>query len=63
MAWDWVNKKLYWTDAEDEDIEVMDPANGYRTVLISTGTGSTPRAIVVDPATRYTMQIQFAAFH
>lgn len=54
LAWDWVNKKLYWTDATEEDIEVLDP-NTFdlqRKVLIDTGTGSTPRAIVVDPARR-----------
>ena len=37
MAWDWVNKKLYWTDADDNDIEVIDPVTNHRKLLISTG--------------------------
>ena len=49
LAWDWVNSKLYWTDAEDKDIEVLDPQSGQRKLLVSTGNTSTPRAIVVDP--------------
>ncbi len=52
LAWDWVNKKLYWTDAAEQDIEVLDPQTGYRKVLINTGAGSMPRAIVVDPERR-----------
>ena len=47
-----MNKKLYWTDAEDNDIEVLDPQTGHRKVLISTGNNSNPRAIVVDPRYR-----------
>ena len=53
LAWDWVNRKLYWTDAEDNDIEVMDPVTTQRKVLISTGNATNPRAIVVDPQTKY----------
>ena len=52
MAWDWVNRKLYWTDAEDKDIEVVDGLNGQRKLLVSTGSTTTPRAIVVDPKNR-----------
>ena len=52
IAWDWVNKKLYWTDLEDDDIEVFDPDTNYRKVLFETGRGSQPRGIVVDPSTR-----------
>ena len=53
-----MNKKLYWTDAEENDIEVYhhdpNPARRFRKVLIRTGVGSEsiPRAIVLDPATR-----------
>ena len=53
LAWDWVNEKLYWTDPCDDDIEVFDPATGYRKILIETGSGSDPRGIVLDPTTRY----------
>ena len=49
LAWDWVNKKLYWTDAEDNDIEVIDIVTNHRKLLISTGSTTTPRAIVLDP--------------
>lgn len=52
LAWDWVNEKLYWTDVCDDDIEVFDPATGYRKVLIETGSGSDPRGIALDPTTR-----------
>lgn len=52
LAWDWVNEKLYWTDNCDDDIEVFDPATGYRRILIETGL-SNPTSIVVDPGTRY----------
>ena len=48
-----MNKKLYWTDASDHDIEVLDPNTGHRKVLIHLENGSIPRAIVVDPASRY----------
>ena len=52
LAWDWVNKKLYWTDAADKDIEVLDPQAGHRKVLVSTGENSNPRAVIVDPRYR-----------
>ena len=52
LAWDWVNRKLYWTDAEDNDIEVIDPITNHRKLLISTGSTANPRAIVLDPQNR-----------
>ena len=52
LAWDWINEKLYWTDYCDDDIEVYDPITGYRTVLFNRNI-SEPRAIVVDPTTKY----------
>ena len=53
LAWDWVNRKLYWTDAEDKDIEVIDALNGQRKLLVSMENTTIPRAIVVDPKNRY----------
>ena len=53
IAWDWINEKLYWTDECDNVIEVYDPSSGHRKTLISTGTNTDPRGIVVDPGTRY----------
>ena len=47
-----MNKKLYWTDQLDDDIEVFDLDTNYRKVLFENGVGSEPRAIVVDPSTR-----------
>ena len=52
LSVDWVNEKLYWTDATLKQIEVYDMQAGTRKVLISTGNTTSPRAIVVDPATR-----------
>ena len=49
LAWDWVNRKLYWTDETDNDIEVLHPLTTQRKVLLSTGNETDPRAIVVDP--------------
>jgi hypothetical protein len=53
IAWDWVSKKLYWTDYGDKDLEVYDPSSGHRKVLFQFGDMSRPRAIVLDPDTRY----------
>ena len=52
IAWDWINEKIYWTDADEKEIEVLDPASGLRAVLVDTGASSIPRAIVLDPTTR-----------
>lgn len=52
LAWDWVNQKLYWTDNCADDLEVFDPVTGNRKVLITTGSGSAPRSIVLDPRNR-----------
>jgi len=57
LAWDWVNGKMYWTDACQDEIEVYDPVTGYRSKL--TGTGSYPYAIIVDPATGYVLVFVF----
>lgn len=53
IAWDWVNKKLYWTDDGDKDLEVYDPFTGCRKVLFQFESTSHPRAIVLDPDTRW----------
>ena len=52
IAWDWITKKVYWTDAEERDIEVLDPTSGDRNILIKNELGSIPRAIVLDPTMR-----------
>ena len=54
LAVDWATDKLYWTDTELRRIGVFDLTNHYyNRELISTGTDSIPRAIVVDPQNRY----------
>ena len=59
IAWDWVTQKLYWTDADENDIEIYDPSNGNRKVLFETGSleESNPRTIVLDPTTRLAVDI------
>ena len=57
LAWDWVNEKLYWTDACEDEIEVYDPVTQHRRQLISTG--SNPVAIIVDPVTGYELGLLY----
>ena len=52
IAVDWVNEKLYWTEATAGDVQVMDIAQGLKIKLIVNHDGSTTRAIAVDPETR-----------
>jgi len=68
LAYDWVHRNLYWTDAGAGRIEVLSLRNlasshesalhemFFRRTLISTGLDQ-PRAIVLDPRPkhRYTM--------
>jgi low density lipoprotein receptor-related protein 5/6 len=53
IAVDWVNEKLYWTEATVGEVLVMDIAQRQRIKLIDNYDGSTTRAIAVDPTTRY----------
>ena len=55
IAVDWVGNTLYWTDAVYARIEVLDLDTMERAQLFRTGTNTIPRAIVVDPGTRYTL--------
>ena len=52
LAWDWITKKLYWTDVTDRDIEVLDLQTNYRTKLFNASEDSNLRTIVLDPTTR-----------
>ena len=48
MAVDWVSRKLYWTDAGTNRIEVSNLDGSLRSLLIWSGLDR-PRDIVVDP--------------
>ena len=52
IAVDWVNEKLYWTEATVGEVLVMDIVQRQRIKLINNYDGSTTRAIAVDPATQ-----------
>lgn len=56
IAVDWVGNNLYWTDAFYARIEVMDLDTRHRRELLRTGNNTIPRAIAVDPSTRYYTQ-------
>jgi DNA-binding beta-propeller fold protein YncE len=53
IAVDWVNEKLYWTEATVGEVLVMDIMQRQKRKLIVNHDGSRTRAITVDPATRY----------
>ena len=54
MAWDWINKKLYFTDKDRQTVEVLDPETGYSKVLIDFNDNFIlPRRVIVDPLSRY----------
>ncbi len=52
IGWDWINKKLYWTDVTRGTLEVMDVETGYRKVLISMGRDAQIRGLQLDPINR-----------
>ena len=53
LSVDWVSNKLYWTDRGTQNIDVLDLTSGYRANIVQTGSGTNPRAIVLDPQNRY----------
>lgn len=48
LACDWIGKKLYWTDAETNRIEVSNVDGSFRKVLYWQDLDQ-PRAIALDP--------------
>lgn len=53
LAYDWIHRNLYWTDAGRDRIEVLGLYSNstnekHRKTLVATGLDE-PRAIVVDP--------------
>ena len=53
VAVDWIGNNLYWTDAVWARIEVLNLNTGDRAEVLRTGANTNPRAIAVDPTTRY----------
>ena len=53
LAVDWIANNLYWTDGLYNRLEVLNLDTMNRAELLSTGANTAPRAIVVDPSTRY----------
>ena len=52
IAYDWINHRLYWTNAKTDVIEVVDRNGKNRRVIVNAtvnGTVEEPRAIAVDP--------------
>ena len=54
LAVDWIGKKIYWTDAETNRIEVSE-LNGTSRKVLMWGNLDQPRAIAVDPHRRYVL--------
>ena len=52
LAVDWINEKVYWTDAGTDKIEVSNFDGSQRSVVIWSGM-ERPRDIVVDPSNGY----------
>ena len=50
LACDWINKKLYWSDAESKRIKVSE-LNGSSQKVLIWGNLHQPRAIAVNPHT------------
>ena len=48
LACDWINKKLYWTDAGTHRIEISELDGSNQKIILWKDLGL-PRAIVLDP--------------
>ena len=49
IALDWINRNLYYTDAEARTVNKYHLDTGVQDVLYTGTTGDIPQAIVVDP--------------
>ncbi len=52
LAVDWVNNKIYFTDAGLNIVGVFDPIGFHYRVLVRSDSTAEPRAIVLDPNNR-----------
>ena len=50
---DWIGNNLYWVDGLYAKIEVLDVNTLNQATILQSGAHTAPRAIVVDPSTRY----------
>ena len=53
IAVDWVANNLYYVDTLNRRVEVFDLDSNYGAVLLYAGPHTAPKAIVVDPSTRW----------
>lgn len=52
LAVDWINNKVYFTDAGLNIVGVFDPVGLHYRVLVQSEATAEPRAIVLDPNSR-----------
>ena len=54
LSVDWINKKLYWTDAKTDKIEMSNLDGTMRKTIVEDDM-DVPHAIVVDPISKYVL--------
>lgn len=62
IAIDWVARSLYWTDSENDNIEVIRLDGSSRNILINEGLDE-PRALAVDPTRGLAVVLLFVTFY
>lgn len=62
IAIDWVARSLYWTDSENDNIEVIRLDGSSRKILINEGLDE-PRALAVDPTRGLAVVFYFVTFY
>lgn len=56
LAVDWINNKIYFTDAGLDIVGVFDPVGFHYRVLVRSDATAEPRAIVLDPFNRQVLK-------
>ena len=62
IAIDWVARSLYWTDSENDNIEVIGLDGSSKRILINEGLDE-PRALAVDPTRGLAVVFYFLTFY
>ena len=62
IAIDWVARSLYWTDSENDNIEVIRLDGSSRKILINEGLDE-PRALAMDPTRGLAAVLYFVTFY